>query len=207
VREGHIVDLSKILAMRVTGYTEWLSEPGDAFIENNRVKFRADMIDGGDNMNSMELRYMIGKRATSGAFNLVIVENTEPTPVYGNSKADNLIGTNLNDILCGNGGKDKLSGGLGNDTIDGGVGNDRISGGADNDTLTGFVGKDTFVFETGGGDDTITDYEMLVDRVMYDGEVKAWGDLRGLSVDTTDGAVIDFDGVAGNDVLLRGFHF
>ncbi|WP_317279149.1 calcium-binding protein, partial [Kordiimonas aquimaris] len=64
-------------------------------------------------------------------------------------RSDTIIGTAGDDIIEGRGGNDNLSGGDGNDTLVGGAGNDQLTGGS---------GNDTFVFESGDGDDVITDF-------------------------------------------------
>lgn len=53
----------------------------------------------------------------------------------------------------------KLTGGKGKDLISGGDGDDVLNGGKGNDTLWGGSGNDTFIFNTGGGNDMIMDYE------------------------------------------------
>ncbi len=53
---------------------------------------------------------------------------------------------------------DVLYGHAGNDTLNGAGGNDYLNGGAGNDTLTGGSGDDRFVFRTGDGLDTVTDF-------------------------------------------------
>ncbi|MBR1212046.1 VCBS domain-containing protein [Bradyrhizobium sp. JYMT SZCCT0180] len=61
----------------------------------------------------------------------------------------NVFGSNFNDTIVGTASSDNLSGQNGNDTISGGAGNDVLSGGA---------GADKFVFATGTGADTVTDF-------------------------------------------------
>jgi Ca2+-binding RTX toxin-like protein len=58
-------------------------------------------------------------------------------------------GSSLNDTISGNGS---------NNTLDGVNGNDILDGRGGNDTLTGGGGADTFVFNTGFGNDVITDF-------------------------------------------------
>ncbi|MDH6266737.1 Ca2+-binding RTX toxin-like protein [Rhizobium sp. SG_E_25_P2] len=90
--------------------------------------------------------------------------------VYGGDSSDTLTGGDGNDTLYGESGNDKvtggddedgLDGGDGNDKLDGGDGDDILSGGAGNDRLTGGDGEDTFEFASGGGKDTITDFDHL----------------------------------------------
>jgi len=72
---------------------------------------------------------------------------------------DSLDGGASNDTLYGYGGNDRLDGGVGNDDLDGGAGNDTLDGGAGNDSLEGGSGNDTYVFNLGGGQDTVSDYD------------------------------------------------
>jgi Ca2+-binding RTX toxin-like protein len=55
----------------------------------------------------------------------------------------------------------------GNDTISGSSWNDTIAGGAGNDTLSGGAGNDVFVFKSGFGQDTITDFSVGHDVVEF----------------------------------------
>ncbi len=66
--------------------------------------------------------------------------------LQGNAGDDSLNGGEGNDILLGNDGDDWLAGGAGDDVLDGGAGNDDLRGGA---------GVDTYVFTSGGGQDSI----------------------------------------------------
>jgi Ca2+-binding RTX toxin-like protein len=115
------------------------------------------------------------------------VDNDGPqlNPVTGTAGADRLAGTSGGDILNGLGGadilmardgddvvnggdgddtllgekgEDRLNGGAGADLLDGGHGRDTLTGGAGSDILIGGSGDDTFVFERGGGQDTILDF-------------------------------------------------
>ena len=92
---------------------------------------------------------------------------------YGGGGADALGGSNAdgagNDTFYGGDGNDTLTGGSGNDTLSGnadsdtlygGTGNDVLTGGAGHDTLTGGVGQDSFVLDSAGGADIITDFSL-----------------------------------------------
>lgn len=90
----------------------------------------------------------------------------------GSSGKDTLIGGTGKDTIYGNSGADLLSGGKGNDYLSGGKGNDTLNGGKGNDTLVGGDGKDIFVYESGGGKDTITDYTAGQDKIkIKSGEI------------------------------------
>ncbi|MCG7394811.1 heme peroxidase [Microvirga sp. ACRRW] len=58
-------------------------------------------------------------------------------------------GNTLDNFIVGNAGHNELKGGRGEDVLKGGAGNDKLSGG---------LGADTFVFQKGGGRDTVTDF-------------------------------------------------
>ncbi len=77
----------------------------------------------------------------------------------GERGVDTLLGGEGADTLQGGRGADQLSGNAGDDVLIGGRGADTLVGGAGADTLTGGRGGDRFVFNLGGGDDLITDFE------------------------------------------------
>ena len=79
--------------------------------------------------------------------------------LYGGDGNDVLTGEPGNDTLHGDAGDDSIGGGDGVDVLFGGTGNDTLAGGAGNDTLEGGAGNDTFVFDRGGGDDRIVDFD------------------------------------------------
>jgi hypothetical protein len=83
--------------------------------------------------------------------NDILIGGTGKDALIGNGGNDTLIGGNGTDLLLGNAGDDLLYGGNGADTLEGGLGND---------TLTGGNGADVFVFASGDGTDTITDFSL-----------------------------------------------
>lgn len=84
----------------------------------------------------------------------------------GTDGLDVLYGNALGDTLSGAGGADHLWGGAGQDLLDGGAGDDLLIGGAGNDTLTGGIGADVFSFGPGSGQDIVTDFNVLGDRIQ-----------------------------------------
>ena len=88
-----------------------------------------------------------------GAANVEHVKGTGGDDVFtgGTSAADLRI--------QGLGGDDAITGGTGDDRLFGNGGDDTLAGGAGDDTITGGTGSDVFVFDSGGGHDTITDFE------------------------------------------------
>jgi Ca2+-binding RTX toxin-like protein len=81
--------------------------------------------------------------------------------IKGSNKADHLLGT------------------AGDDVISGGRGNDWVEGGSGNDTLTGDAGRDTFVIRANGGHDTVTDFHVGEDFVMFDTQTGVYDGLVG----------------------------
>jgi Ca2+-binding RTX toxin-like protein len=81
----------------------------------------------------------------------------------------NATGNSLDNILTGNGGNNTLRGGAGHDVLKGGAGDDVLKGGTGHDRLTGGTGADTFVFERGGGFDTVTDFRHGQDKIDVSG--------------------------------------
>ena len=100
--------------------------------------------------------------------------------VFGNANANLLRGFDGSDIIHGGAGNDQLEGDqlfgtpstaggndflygeTGQDTIYGNGGNDLLDGGTGDDTLTGGAGTDTFVYASGYGADTITDFSGVI---------------------------------------------
>jgi len=83
--------------------------------------------------------------------------------------AEGAIGRDGNDVFNASGNTTfaTLYGYGGNDTMIGGSGNDAFYGGAGNDTMTGNAGNDSYVLETGWGSDTITDFTVGADRILF----------------------------------------
>ncbi len=68
-----------------------------------------------------------------------------------------LKGSSGNDVIMGASTDDHLHGQTGNDVLQGGIGNDTLSGDTGNDLLLGGEGTDLYVFNLGGGQDTLVD--------------------------------------------------
>ena len=103
----------------------------------------------------------------------------------------------------------------GNDTIDGSVRSDRIVGYDGDDSLTGGGGADTFVFTSGHGNDTITDFEDGTDLIDL-----SWMGIRNFDalsiadnangnavITTSTGNTITLTGVATADLDASNFLF
>ena len=116
---------------------------GDDFIHPGSGN---DIIDGGDGNDIIAYN-----DTTSGVTVDLSITTAQDTGASGFdtiSGFETLAGGSYNDVLRGDDGDNDLRG-LG--------GNDILNGGAGNDTLQGGYGDDTYVFEPGGGFDTIID--------------------------------------------------
>jgi len=85
--------------------------------------------------------------------------------LYGGAGDDHLLGDSGKDSIFGGIENDAIYGGSGNDRLNGGSGDDTLSGDTGNDTLTGGSGQDRFYFSTGGGKDTIVDFQDNMDEI------------------------------------------
>jgi Ca2+-binding RTX toxin-like protein len=104
----------------------------------------------------------------------------------------------------GNGLANALYGNDGNNTLLGNAGNDRLIGGRGDDRLTGGKDTDTFVFATGSGHDTITDYVGNTDRIDFsDMEgITGFADMKRDHLSVINGSVIITDGA--DQITLLG---
>ncbi|MEM6618272.1 MAG: M10 family metallopeptidase C-terminal domain-containing protein [Pseudomonadota bacterium] len=90
---------------------------------------------------------------------------------------DDLRGHAGRDRLTGGAGDDHLYGGDGRDSMGGGSGADVLTGGKGRDRLTGGAGDDVFVFASGHGEDTVTDFSLGEDRIDLSDLATGFGDL------------------------------
>ena len=107
--------------------------------------------------------------------------------IAGTPQADRIMALEGHDDVQGRGGDDLVDGGPGDDELFGGDGNDAVSGGPGNDYLDGRTGDDTLA--GGPGRDTFAYYAKDYDKEIDNGR------------DT----IADFDGAAGDTLLLSGF--
>ena len=83
----------------------------------------------------------------------------------GGADNDFLNGGPDNDVLSGNLGNDTLSGFSGDDMLFGNAGDDNLRGGDGDDVVSGSIGSDRYIFDTGWGNDTITDFANNIDVI------------------------------------------
>ncbi|MBO9477220.1 VCBS repeat-containing protein [Shimia sp. R11_0] len=116
---------------------------------------------------------------------------SELVTVYDNSDGGVRMRTYLSEVNI-----EVLNGGSGDDSLFGGSGSDRLIGGAGNDHLTGGSGADIFVFSSGEGSDTISDFEDGIDLIEIRGQANGYAGLVVSS--SASGVEIAF----GNDTIV-----
>ncbi|WP_430450473.1 calcium-binding protein [Rhodophyticola sp.] len=125
----------------------------------------------------------------------------------GGNGSDYLDGGNDDDRLLGGFSADTLLGGAGDDTLRGEGGNDVLNGGAGNDLLVGGDQAETFVFADGFGQDTITDFDALLNAEKIDlsaiSAITNWADLVNNHMTQAGARVIIADG-SGDFIRLDG---
>lgn len=144
-----------------------------------------DVLFGGQNSGELTL----GESDTTA-----LRDGTET--LSGGAGNDIVYGNHGSDLLYGGSGADAFFGGQENDTLFGNDGNDTLGGNRGNDLLQGGNGADRFDFSSNGGADTIGDFSIT------DGDKISATTGRLSVVDSSDGAVITFDG--GYTVTLTG---
>ncbi len=127
---------------------------GDDSLEGGRGR---DSLQGGDDDDFL-----------SGANGIDTLEGGDGSDtLFGGGGNDQLFGDDGNDEIYGGNGRDNIDGGIGDDLLEGGGGRDTLTGGEGSDTLfggngrdalTGGIGNDTFIYSSGGGNDTIFDF-------------------------------------------------
>ena len=130
----------------------------------------------------------------------LLVEN----PVTGDDNINFIIGSEGDGTFTTLGGKDIVFSEEGDDLLVGGEGVDTLEGGAGDDWLGGGEGADTFVFNSGDGSDTITDFEDGTDTI----DLSAISSITGFSDLTItqegDDTKIDLGEDVG-EVILQDF--
>lgn len=122
--------------------------------------------------------------------------------IDGLAGSDSISGNGGNDYLRGGAGDDNLAGNTGADTLFGDAGADTLNGGTGDDTLSGGAGRDTFVFSSGFGNDTISDFSVGFDSINLAAlEVADFTTLLANTADVGGNAVIT---LSGNTITLTG---
>jgi hypothetical protein len=97
-------------------------------------------------------------------------------------------------------------GGGGNDTIQGDLAGNILEGGKGNDSLSGGQGADTFVFASGDGDDTITDFTASESDMIDLSAMTQITDFADLSTNhmQKSGSDVVIDNGAGDTITITG---
>ncbi|MCP5072983.1 MAG: hypothetical protein GY947_06765 [Rhodobacteraceae bacterium] len=117
------------------------------------------------------------ENATGGTGDDLLVGNDGANVIMGKGGKDFIDAGRGRDTLDGGGAKDIIKGGAAKDSIDGGGGNDNLRGQTGDDTLTGGSGTDKFLFKTGDGNDTITDFEDGADLIKIISGAASFADV------------------------------
>jgi len=129
------------------------------------ASFNYSISDGFGGTSSANVSVAVGGTQIGGSSNDILTGTEGNDILIGGRGNDSLIGNAGNDTLIGGNGTDFLVGSAGNDLLDGGNGNDTLTGGLGTDTLTDGNGQDIFVFASGEGIDTITDFKLGTDQI------------------------------------------
>lgn len=128
--------------------------------------------------------------------------------VDGGAGSDVLYGNHGSELILGGGGIDRLFGGQDADTLSGGDGDDSLYGNRGADVLVGGAGLDSFIFATGSGADTISDFTYFTDYLVIQRNVNGSG-IAGvadvISRATQAGADVVIDLGGGNSVTLSNY--
>ncbi len=125
----------------------------------NLIQFGAGITQGDLIFTPDQAAKRLTIQVDAGGLDVLQLENFSLTSVDGSVVAQTLAFADgstvqLADLLATPG---VVTGTVGNDLLPGTSGNDTLTGGAGNDILAGGAGNDTYVFNVGGGVDTIAD--------------------------------------------------
>ncbi|MDO6732812.1 calcium-binding protein [Marinovum sp. 2_MG-2023] len=169
--------------------------------------------DGDDLFNGYNQGGSLGRDTIrGGAGDDTVLASAGDDEIHGQAGNDLLSGGADRDLLTGGNGHDTLMGGMGNDTLHGGTGNDRLEAGLGNDDLTGGAGADTFVFFSGSGRNTISDFNPGVDLLELDVNAASFSDLtvtnapRGVWLNWGNGEVL-LEGLTAADIANGDIDF
>lgn len=107
----------------------------------------------------------------------IISGNEQADDLYGDGGTDRMYGGDGDDKIEGGAQRDRLYGQADNDTINGddgsdflygGDGDDDLNGGTGNDFLSGNSGADKFIFQQDFGNDSVQDFNVTEDQVVFD---------------------------------------
>jgi Ca2+-binding RTX toxin-like protein len=134
---------------------------GDDALEGGRG---SDSLDGGAGFDTVSYLYAWGPVTVDLGAGTAVGEGRDSI-----RNVEAVLGSSYHDTITGTGADDLLEGAAGDDQISAGAGADILFGDSGDDTLTGGGGGDVFVFSTGDGFDTITDFNPLEDLLELHG--------------------------------------
>jgi Ca2+-binding RTX toxin-like protein len=132
---------------------------------SGNASFNYSLSDGKGGSSSASVTVAIGGTQMGTNGNDTLTGNAGNDSLNGGNGDDILTGNAGNDTLMGDNGNDLIFGNAGDDLLNGGNGEDTLRGGLGTDILTGGNGKDVFVFASGEGTDTITDFSLGNDKI------------------------------------------
>jgi Ca2+-binding RTX toxin-like protein len=165
----------------------------------------ADHMDGGQGVDTADYS------TASAAVTVNLTLNTG----FGSDAAgdtfvqiENVTGSSFDDTLIGDANANRLVGDEGEDVLLGMGGIDYLVGGAGHDRMTGGSGADVFVFNSGSGNDVITDFwagQGRTDRIQFaNQQFLSFADVLSHSTHVGTGVLIT---ISGDDSLtLSGLH-
>ncbi|MEQ8398617.1 matrixin family metalloprotease [Thalassobaculum sp.] len=128
--------------------------------------------------------------------------------IDGGSGNDVLYGNYGSDLILGGSGSDLIYAGQDEDTVSGESGNDTIYGNKGHDLLIGGDGFDRFIFGSGSGNDTISDFTYFTDYLVIQSNVNGSGitsfsDVTSRATQVGSDVVIDLG--SGNTITLSNY--
>jgi Ca2+-binding RTX toxin-like protein len=183
-----------------------LGDDGSAEFSIPRAEVQRLSIDGGNGDDSVRID------ESNGVFTDAIA-----TTIDGGNGNDRLVGGAGAMTVRGGNGDDVLFGGAGAETLIGGNGDDSIDGNKGNDVGLLGNGNDTFVWDPGDGSDVVegqngTDTMLFngadaSERVVLSangGRLRFFRDPGGVTMDTDDVEIVDFEAFGGADAVFVG---
>ncbi len=155
-----------------------------------------DTINGGAGIDTVDYSFLEFQNENNGFTNIFVDLDTgagtgTATDGFGKidtlSNIENVNGSNGTDNLTGDGENNNLSGNGGDDILDGDAGDDFLVGGEGDDQITTGAGSDTVYYFSiqAHGEDTITDFTLNEDKILFD--TIAQSDVDNFQLSLTNG--------------------
>lgn len=190
VFDGHVMSGDITAITFGTGTKESDSNP--EYTNNGEIRISFDEMEIADYSESW-ISDLTDEDIKNNTASLKKFLNSDSIAFNGSDGKDVFTGFNKADTLHGEGRGDTLGGGKGNDIIYGDEGNDKLDGGK---------GIDTFVFESGDGKDTISDFGNGADVIDFSGQFADFDAVLAAATDGKKGVAIAYE---GGSVTLTGW--